>query len=946
MYCAGDEDDIIGRSGPSPPPDEHDADIPAEHTAAGASAGASAPGEAAAINTDGGTDGGPAAQQGPAAPTDLKDDARAARDLASGDECRRVHSRLRDALPNHTQLRFAQARHLAAVQDGSDAVLIAATGSGKSLSMFLPARADVIDAECEGNGGCRPIDLVIIPMANMGPCHEEAFNVFVEGLQLQGRAVGALYVDRGDYRGGGAEAPATAAARLTHCPEGHILKLCRVRAKAGRLEPARCDAVAVPQCPRDIGVEELRWRCGAGCDYDVCGTCRSSLRAPKACPAPDRAQTRSPPEALPCGLCDTCTRPSAQHASKRQKLAHGCNFSCRVVYSAPEDKALMCNMCNSRAAVPRCKLRERILASTTADGDSGGQQQGGGHHGGRGADRDAVEGGTTSTPPQRLEDLDQSRDEARIAFDATVLVVVCTASALHQDSDGGRLLRAALARRGVRRLHVDELHTLSQHREGASMASYSAALAEIATVIRRLLAGLQCHHHRRPQIAGYTCTLPPACVSHVRAQACMALSAKIVRCAIDRPELQYVRLPLPPHPGERRLLWGQRVLAHLERCAPPWAQRGSVIVFCPTARFARKAAKRFKLQRPDGRNRTNYCYLGVRNMSGAERRAAAVGFAASQGAALFTTEAWSHGSGNRGVAMVVHLALPKGPIELAQRSGRAAREADEHALIVFLTSSTMLVQRLVLSPADDVGSLVGAQNLVEQLAAAGCLRSTFLRHLGQRSPGTVCAGCDQCIPRVTSQGRPSLGMLPHLLHWQPAQEAVVALADAWPTDQHPTLTRLVNQLKPSDAPSPFDSHEAHDGLIFALLAEKTIRWEALPLAGGESRGSYAVCRLDPERVREYRSGLRTLDVLLAAPEPSDDEIDPPSTSEPVVVSSLAQAVDSDLYDAAVLIRRAQRRLNAGMAAHGPSIMRDVDLSIEQVRLLSAVIETPTPSGTE
>jgi len=933
MYNAGDEDDIIGRRGPSPPPDEQGAGIPPEHFAAGAAA----PGAAAAIDTDGGADGVPAGQQGPAAPTGLKDDARAARDSASGDECRRVHSRLRDALPNDTKLRFAQARHLAAVQDGSDAVLIAATGSGKSLTMFLQARADVIDAECEGNGGCRPVDLVIIPMANMGPCHEEAFNTFVTGLQLQGRPVGALYVDRGNYQGGAAAAPSAQKSRLTHCPEGHTLNLCRIRAKQGRLEPVRCDAVAVPQCPRDIGVDELRWRCGAGCDYDVCSTCHSSLLAPTAGPASDRAQTHSLPSALPCGLCDMCVRPSAQNANKRQKLAHGCNFSCRVIYSAPEDKASRwCSMCNNRAAVSKCKLRQRIMASSAADG-AGGQQQGGGHQGGRGADRDAVEGGAASTPPQRLEDLHPSRDEARIAFDATVLLVVCTASALHQDSGGGRLLHAALSRRGVRRLHVDELHTLSQHREGASMASYSAALAEIATVIRRLLAGLQCHRHRRPQITGYTCTLPPVCVPHVRAQACMAVSAKIVRCAIDRPELQYVRLPLPPHPGERRLLWGQRVLAHLERCAPHWAQRESVIVFCPTARFARNAAKSFILRRPDGNPRTNYLYLGVRNMSGAKRRAAADGFAASQGGALFTTEAWSHGSGNRGVAMVVHLALPKGPIELAQRSGRAAREADEHALIVFPTSSTMLVQRLVLSPSDDVGSLVGTQNLVEQLAAAGCLRATFLRHLGQRSPGTGCAGCDQCIPRTTSQGRLSLGMLPHLLHWQPAQAAIVALADAWPTDRHPTLTSVINQLKPSDAPPPFDHHNAHDGLIFALLAEKTIRWEAVPLAGRESHGSYAVCRLDPERVREYRSGQRTVDVLLAAPEPSDDGIDPPSTSEPFVVSSLAQAVDSDLHDAAVLIRRAQRRLNAGMAVHGPSVMCDVALSIEQVRLLSAVL---------
>ena len=62
-----------------------------------------------------------------------------------------MHERLRRALPPGTGLRFAQARHLAAIQDGSDGVLIGATGSGKSVNMFVHAAADFKDAVAAGD---------------------------------------------------------------------------------------------------------------------------------------------------------------------------------------------------------------------------------------------------------------------------------------------------------------------------------------------------------------------------------------------------------------------------------------------------------------------------------------------------------------------------------------------------------------------------------------------------------------------------------------------------------------------------------------------------------------------------------------------------------------------------------------------------------------------------
>ena len=63
--------------------------------------------------------------------------------------------------------------------------------------------------------------------------------------------------------------------------------------------------------------------------------------------------------------------------------------------------------------------------------------------------------------------------ERLIAGDANVLLVVCTVSALHHPGDGGRLLREALAVRGVSRILIDEVHTISRHDHAASMATYS-----------------------------------------------------------------------------------------------------------------------------------------------------------------------------------------------------------------------------------------------------------------------------------------------------------------------------------------------------------------------------------------------------------------------------------------------------------------------------------------
>ena len=84
------------------------------------------------------------------APLPERDDERPARAPATQAELSRVDGRLLDVFRAAEQTpRGSQARHLAAVQGGRDAILIAATGSGKSSTMFAPAIADYVDAQAQ-----------------------------------------------------------------------------------------------------------------------------------------------------------------------------------------------------------------------------------------------------------------------------------------------------------------------------------------------------------------------------------------------------------------------------------------------------------------------------------------------------------------------------------------------------------------------------------------------------------------------------------------------------------------------------------------------------------------------------------------------------------------------------------------------------------------------------
>ena len=191
--------------------------------------------------------------------------------------------------------------------------------------------------------------------------------------------------------------------------------------------------------------------------------------------------------------------------------------------------------------------------------------------------------------------------------------------------------------------------------------------------------------------------------SDVKQRLCMTAGSLTERCNIDRPELLFLRLPMPQRTGEPAHRWLQRLLDTIVGRAPPWALRGRIVVFCQTASLARTAAfgtdknphhcVRVPLPSCSG-VRTNLHYVGTLTMPDPEQRRRIVEqFAATPFAVLFTTEAWSHGNGVKGTSMVVQAELPRGVVEFWQRSGRGARSVGERALVVQVVGAKMIALR-------------------------------------------------------------------------------------------------------------------------------------------------------------------------------------------------------------------------------------------------------------
>ena len=368
------------------------------------------------------------------------DDARPARAAATDAERACVSEDLLCVL-EHTghSLRGSQARHLAAIQGGRDAILVAATGSGKGATIFASAVARFVARLKAGDdlSRCEPVDLMLIPMTNMGAPFEEAFNTLVRDCiagvpRKEGECAviaGALYVDRGggpDSDGGGGGGATTAATTVAAvrppvgvCAMGHGLKHYTFRQKGGALPELHCDV-----CSAAVGAADGRWSC-VPCDFDVCEACtRGSTVQPSSVEA-------SPlPQSLPCGICAGCTGVVRSVVMQ----SRGCIFSCRVWPGSggggdgdvPWCQSHPCSACTtgSKRSLGHCLLRQHVQGRQTPSVPAA-QAVATPPVATRGAE---VEGGAVcgeegvAAAPKQLGDLPATAPERRIANDSTLLL--------------------------------------------------------------------------------------------------------------------------------------------------------------------------------------------------------------------------------------------------------------------------------------------------------------------------------------------------------------------------------------------------------------------------------------------------------------------------------------------------------------------------------------------
>ena len=635
------------------------------------------------------------------------------------------------------------------------------------------------------------------------------------------------------------------------------------------MRAARCDG----GCRSDLQTNTPRWSC-AVCDFDLCAVCGGGLAvSPQPTGATQLAEDCGDvgaslpvimPTSLPCLMCDACTDPAFPPAKRSRLGPSGCQFACGVWKQVDTSHELCARCCNSKNGVLKCSLRLAVVSAGAPDAVAGAPDAVAGAAKAAKVDPATPSGatpgaGVVSTPPppdppttaaERLEALPEAAPERRIVSNPRILLVVCTISALRLRGEAAAVLREALGQRGVRRIFIDELHTLTR----SSMAGWSEDLADTGPILDSLRAALHRHgHRRRPQHVGFTSTLPPPLVQQAADAARMQKGVRVVRCSIDRPDLCFYRLPFPPRAKETHLLWAQRLLTQLTGAAPSWAAAGSLVVFCPTTDFAVRACAELVVHDSDGRVRPNLVFLGVRKMCGSERDEQLDAFARLGTAVLFTTEAFSHGAGKPGITMVIHLALPKGPIEMFQRSGRGAREEGESALVVFVVSAHMLQMRVTLSNPAEADSLSGARLLLRHLTSCTCPRAALLEYLGQPNVPLPCSGCDFC-------GGPRLGSLSHLLTWEDGTAAAISLCDCADLDwERGVSLGAILRTIPFGAPAPFHAHAEHCALVVTLLGDGTLSFDGASDGHGHS---FARCRPHNDSLRTLRDGMRRVDVLL------------------------------------------------------------------------------------
>ncbi|EOD36084.1 hypothetical protein EMIHUDRAFT_226957 [Emiliania huxleyi CCMP1516] len=751
-------------------------------------------------------------------------------------------------LPDEWRLRPMQRRGLELMARGEDLLVVDRTGGGKSLLFQLPAIADWV-VEVERGDELPSVTLLVVPFVSLGEHQAAAFDALIKKLR---------------------------------------------------------DARRLPEA------------------------------APATTPAASQGgETASAwPTALPCGSCEGCRGTLAPnlHANLPMVGDARCCWSCKV--AAPGRPAEWCDWCQahpkSRAVsstravrgLKACVLRSRLLAPH-ASGEEGGSSATPSTTAPMARTRSAAlvspapaksSAAETETAeeeasePTCLSDLHRRSPERRIAEDASIALVIVTASALDAEGRRGRLLREALTLRTLRRRVMDESHTV----DAEQMASYAPSVGrvgicwEIGDSAATVASGVQ----RRPPRLALTGTLPPVATPRVLRRLRMSeATTSVLRGSIDRPDVTYYRIPLTRADGESLIDLGVRTLALIRNAAPRWATEGRTMIFTSFTSTARRLAA--ALCKPPC-TEPAWCYCS-RSMDPAEREQNRRAWENSPRGIIVCTGALGTGTSTPGVRLVIGYDFPADVIELAQHVGRAAREDGESGVAALCMTGQFASERLALLAPTDRAGVANFVRVLGVLFTTGCFRAALLREFGEVGEG--CAGCDHCCRcgYCASAG----ALLPELaFHCFEGREAAILLMEhVRALDETPSLPALLRSA-PLGAAAPFASRVGHEMLCLALIPRGGLVVENAPHPHLE-RGSVPRVTMCERVLHEMRSGGKPFPVLLPADAFAGNAVsgrvkgaeELEDAADRQEVSSLIAAATESLELAQSVLRGSARRVN-------------------------------------
>ena len=206
----------------------------------------------------------------------------------------------------------------------------------------------------------------------------------------------------------------------------------------------------------------------------------------------------------------------------------------------------------------------------------------------------------------------------------------------------------------------------------------------------------------------------------------------LILAGFDRPNIRY---GITPRDGVAKQLAG-----FIEE------NPGAGIVYAPT----RDATERLAAQIATGGRPARAYHAGLEpHIRAANQKA----FVASEDMVMVATVAFGMGIDKPDVRFVAHAGLPKSIEAYYQETGRAGRDGEPAATMLFWGAVVFARARRRIETDINEGRRSGERQRLNAMAALveapGCRRAILLRHFGE-DPAAGCGNCDNCLAPPTS----------------------------------------------------------------------------------------------------------------------------------------------------------------------------------------------------